>query len=160
MIVVEDAHWIDPTSLDLFDRTVARITDLPVLLIMTFRPEFQSSWVGQSHVTMLSLSRLGHRDGAGIIAGITEGKALPDAVVEQILARTDGIPLFLEELTSALLESGRLRETPDRYVLDGPLQALAIPTTLQASLVARLDRLGACQACGPNRGSYWAGVLP
>ena len=141
LIIFEDTHWIDATSLDLLDRTVARVADLPVLLVMTFRPEFQPSWVGQPHVTMLSLSRLGRRDGTAIITGITKGKALPDSVAEQILARTDGVPLFIEELTSTLLESGLMHETPDRYVLDGPLPALAIPTTLQASLVARLDRL-------------------
>jgi tetratricopeptide (TPR) repeat protein len=91
---------------------------------------------------MLPLSRLGRRDSAAIIAGVTRDKALPNAVVEQVLAHTDGVPLFIEELTSTLLESGLLRETPDRYVLDGPLPPLAVPTTLQASLVARLDRLG------------------
>ena len=89
LIVFEDAHWIDPTSLDLLNRTVARVADLPVLLIITCRPEFQPTWVGQPHVTMLPLSRLGRRDGVGIIAGITKGKALPDAVAEQILARAD-----------------------------------------------------------------------
>ncbi len=141
LMVYEDAHWIDPTSLDLLDRTVARVANLPVLLVVTVRPELQPTWVGQPHVTMLPLSRLGRRDSAGIIGGITKDKALPDAVVEQVLARTDGVPLFIEELTSTLLESGLLRETPDRYVLDGPLPPLAIPTTLQASLVARLDRL-------------------
>ena len=141
LIVFEDAHWIDPTSLDLLDRTVARVADLPVLLIITFRPEFQPTWVGQPHVTMLPLSRLSRRDGAGIIAEVTKGKALPDEVTEHILARTDGVPLFIEELTSTLLESGLMRETPDRYVLDGPLPPRAIPATLQASLVARLDRL-------------------
>jgi predicted ATPase len=141
MIVFEDAHWIDPTSLDLLDRTVARVAQLPVLLVIMFRRELQPTWVGQPHVTMLPLSRLGRRDGAGIIAGVTKGKALPDAVAEQILARTDGVPLYIEELTSTLLESGLMRETPDRYVLDGPLPPLAIPTTLQASLVARLDHL-------------------
>ena len=142
LIVFEDVHWIDPTSLDLLDRTVARVADLPVLLVVTVRPELQPTWVGQPHVTMLPLSRLGRRDSAGIIGGVTKDKALPDAVVEQVLAHTDGVPLFIEELTSTLLESGLLRETPDRYVLDGPLPPLAIPTTLQASLVARLDRLG------------------
>jgi class 3 adenylate cyclase/tetratricopeptide (TPR) repeat protein len=141
LIVFEDAHWIDPTSLDLLDRTVARVANLPVLLIITFRPEFQPVWVGQPHVTMQPLSRLGRRDAAGIIGGVTKGKVLPDAVVEQVLAHTDGVPLFIEELTSTLLESGLLRETTDRYVLNGPLPPLAIPTTLQASLVARLDRL-------------------
>jgi class 3 adenylate cyclase/tetratricopeptide (TPR) repeat protein len=142
LIVFEDAHWIDPTSLDLLDRTVARVADLAVLLVVTVRPEFQPTWVGQPHVTMLPLSRLGRRDSAGIIAGVARDKALPNAVVEQILAHTDGVPLFVEELTSTLLESGLLRETADRYVLDGPLPPLAVPTTLQASLVARLDRLG------------------
>jgi len=103
-----------------------------VLLVVTVRPEFQPAWVGQPHVTMLPLSRLGRRDSAGIIAGVTRDKALPNAVVEQILAHTDGVPLFVEELTSTLLESGLLRETADRYVLDGPLPPLAVPTTLQS----------------------------
>jgi class 3 adenylate cyclase/tetratricopeptide (TPR) repeat protein len=142
LIVFEDVHWIDPTSLDLLDRTVTRVADLPVLLVMTFRPEFQPTWIGQPHVTMLPLSRLGRRDSAAIIAGLTRDKDLPDAIVEQVLAHTDGVPLFIEELTSTLLESGLLRETADSYVLDGPLPPLAIPTTLQASLLARLDRLG------------------
>jgi tetratricopeptide (TPR) repeat protein len=142
LIVFEDIHWIDPTSLDLLDRVIARIANLAALLVVTFRPESQPSWVGQPHVRTMSLSRLGRRDSADIICGITRDKALPDLVVEQILARTDGVPLFIEELTSTLLESGLLRETADSYVLDGPLPPLAIPTTLQASLVARLDRLG------------------
>jgi len=141
LTVFEDIHWIDPTSLDLLDRTVARVANMPVLLIVTFRPELEPTWVGQPHVTMLPLSRLGRHDSADIIGGVTKGKALPDAVVEQVLAHTDGVPLFIEELTSTLLESGLLRETTDRYVLDGPLPPLAVPTTLQASLVARLDRL-------------------
>ncbi len=142
LVVFEDAHWIDPTSLDLLDRTVARIASLPVLLVVTARPEFQPSWVGQPHVTMLPLSRLNRSDSADIIGGITKGKTLPDAVVEQVLARADGVPLFVEELTSTLIESRLLRETADRYVLDGALPPIAIPMTLQASLAARLDRLG------------------
>jgi class 3 adenylate cyclase/DNA-binding SARP family transcriptional activator len=141
LIVVEDLHWIDPTSLDLLDRFIAHAADRPVLLIVTFRAELQPNWVGQPHVTMLPLSRLNRRDSAGIIAGVARGLAMPAAVVERVLAHTDGVPLFIEELTSTLLESGVLRETTDGYTLDGPLPPLAIPTTLQASLVARLDRL-------------------
>jgi class 3 adenylate cyclase/tetratricopeptide (TPR) repeat protein len=141
LILFEDIHWIDPTSLDLLERTIARVADLPVLLVITLRPEFQPSWIGQAHVTMLPLSRLGRRDSTGIIGGVTKGKALPDVVLEQVLAHTDGVPLFIEELTRTLLESGLLRETTDSYVLDGPLPPLAIPTSLQASLMARLDRL-------------------
>src|SRR5438128_9802249 len=142
LILFEDAHWIDPTSQDLLDRMVARAANLRVLLVVTSRPELQPTWIGEPHVTMLPLSRLGRRDSAGIIGGVTKDKVLPDAVVEHVLAHTDGVPLFIEELTSTLLESGLLRETPDRYVLDGPMLPLAIPTTLQASLTARLDRLG------------------
>jgi class 3 adenylate cyclase len=141
LIVFEDAHWIDPTSQDLLDRTVARVANLPVLLVVTVRPELQPTWVDQPHVSMLPLSGLGLRDSAAIIDGVSKNKALPDAVVEQVLAHAEGVPLFIEELTSTLLESGLLRETADRYVLDGPLPPLAVPTTLQASLVARLDRL-------------------
>ncbi|MDB5581735.1 MAG: adenylate cyclase, partial [Bradyrhizobium sp.] len=141
LIVVEDAHWIDPTSRDLLERMVARAASLPVLLVVTFRPEFQPTWVGEPHVSMLPLNRLGRRDSAGIMAGVARDKALPDAVVDQVLARADGVPLFIEELTSTLIESGALRETDEGYALDGPLPELAIPATLQASLVARLDRL-------------------
>src|SRR5262249_14363792 len=125
----------------LLDRIIARVADLPVLLVATFRPEFQPIWIGQPHVSMLSLRRLGRRDSAGIIAGVSKGKAMPDAVIEQVLAHTDGVPLFIEELTSSLLESGLLRETANRYVLDGPLPPRAIPATLRDSLMARLDRL-------------------
>ena len=142
LIVVEDAHWIDPTSLDLLERMVTCATRRPLLLLVTSRPEFQPGWVGQPHVTTLSLSRLGRSDSAGIIRGITRDRALPDVVVEQILSHTDGVPLFIEELTRTLLESGLLREAADHYVLNGPLPPLAIPKTLQASLVARLDLLG------------------
>nr|WP_246669600.1 BTAD domain-containing putative transcriptional regulator [Bradyrhizobium sp. KBS0725] len=141
LIVVEDAHWIDPTSQDLLDRMIERAARLPVLLVVTARPEFQPGWIGQPHVTMLPLSRLGRLDSAGIMGGVAEGRSLPDEVVEQVLARADGVPLFIEELTSALLESGVLRETTDCYVLDGTLPTLAMPLTLQASLVARLDRV-------------------
>jgi class 3 adenylate cyclase len=145
LIVAEDVHWIDPTSLDLLDRIIARVATLPVLMVITFRPEFQPTWVGQPHVTMLPLNRLGRRDSAGIVGGITQNKYLSDDVIEQILSRTDGVPLFIEEFTSALLESGLLRETPNSYDRDGPLPPLAVPRTLQASLVARLDRLGAAR---------------
>lgn len=145
LIVLEDAHWIDPTSLDLLERMMSRATQQRLLLLVTSRPEFQPGWVGQPHVTALFLNRLGPNDSAGIIRGITLNKALPHIVIEQILSRTDGVPLFIEELTRTLLESGLLRETADGYVLSGPLPPLAIPTTLQASLLARLDLLGSAR---------------
>lgn len=142
LIVVEDAHWMDPTSADLLGRLVHRAASQPILVIVTFRPGFQPSWMGQPHVTALPLNRLDTSDSTAIINGIVRGKALPDIVVEQILSRADGVPLFVEELTRTLLAAGLLRETADCYVLDGPLQLPAIPATLRASLAARLDLLG------------------
>ena len=141
VMVFEDAHWIDPTSRELLDLIVERVRSLPVLLIVTFRPEFQPPWIGQPHVTMLALNRLDRRDRTALADADRRGKALPDDVVAQIVERTDGVPLFIEELTKSVLESGLLREEADRYVLDGPLPPLAIPTSLHASLMARLDRL-------------------
>jgi predicted ATPase/class 3 adenylate cyclase len=139
--VWEDAHWLDPTSRDLLDLTVEHVRSLPVLLIMTFRPEFQPPWTGQPQVSMLALNRLDRRDCTALVAQAAGSKTLPDEVVSQIADRTDGVPLFVEELTKGVLEGGLLREENDRYVLDRPLQLLAIPATLHASLMARLDRL-------------------
>jgi predicted ATPase len=141
VMVFEDAHWIDPTSRELLDLTVDRMRSLPVLLIVTFRPEFQPPWTGQPQVTMLALNRLDRRDRTTLVAQLAGGKALPGEVVDKIVDRTDGVPLFIEELTKSVLESGLLREESDRYVLDGALPPLAIPTSLDASLMARLDRL-------------------
>jgi class 3 adenylate cyclase/predicted ATPase len=141
MMVFEDAHWIDPTSRELLDLAVERVRSLPVLLIVTFRPEFQPPWTGQPQVTMLALNRLDRRDRTALATQIAGGKALPDEIVAQIVERTDGVPLFVEELTKSVLESGLLREEGDRYVLDRVLPPLAIPTSLHDSLMARLDRL-------------------
>ncbi len=141
VMVFEDAHWIDPTSRELLDLTVERARTLPVLLIVTFRPEFQPPWAGQPQVTTVALNRLDRTDQTFLVEQIAGAKALPDQVVAQIVDRTDGVPLFVEELTKSVLESGVLREERDRYVLDQTLPALAIPTTLHDSLLARLDRL-------------------
>src|SRR5262249_51828884 len=141
LMIFEDAHWIDPTSLELLEHFVDRAQRLPVLLIVTARPEFAPPWAGQPHVTGHPLSRLGRREGLAMIERVAGGQALPREVVDQIIARTDGVPLFIEELTKAILESGVLRSEGQRYVLTAPLPSLAIPTTLQASLMARLDRL-------------------
>ena len=141
LMIFEDAHWIDPTSLEVFGRTVDRIKTLPVLLIVTFRPEFNAPWVGQSHVTSLTLNRLGEREAAAIIARLAGNKALPADVLAEIVERTDGIPLFVEEMTKAVLEAeseGAARRT----VAAVPSPALAVPASLHASLMARLDRLG------------------
>jgi predicted ATPase len=141
VVVFEDVHWMDPTSRELLDLTVERVSSLPALLVVTFRPEFRPPQIGQPQVTMLALNRLDRRDRTALVEQIAGGKRLPDEVVEQIADRTDGIPLFVEELTKSVLESGILHEEADRYVLDRTLRPLAIPTTLQDSLMARLDRL-------------------
>jgi predicted ATPase len=141
VMVFEDAHWIDPTSRELLDLIVEHLRTLPVVLLVTFRPEFQPPWAGLPQVTTLALNRLDRRDRTTLVAQISGGKALPDEVVDQIADRTDGVPLFVEELTKTVLESGLLRAEADRYVLDGALPPLAVPTTLHDSLMARLDRL-------------------
>jgi class 3 adenylate cyclase/tetratricopeptide (TPR) repeat protein len=141
LMLFEDAQWSDPTSLELYDLIVDRAPALRVLLIVTFRPEFTPPWTGRPHVTSCGLNRLAPRQRAEIIAGITGGKALPAEIAAQIVDRTDGVPLFVEELTKAVVESGMLTDLGDRYTAAGPVPALAIPASLQASLLARLDRL-------------------
>jgi class 3 adenylate cyclase/tetratricopeptide (TPR) repeat protein len=141
LMICEDAHWIDPTSIELFQQIVDRVQRLPVLLVMIFRPDFAPPWSGYPHITSLSLGRLGHRQAAAMVERVTGGKPLPFEVVEQIVARTDGVPLFVEELTKTILESDLLVDAGGRYALTGPLPALAIPTTLHDSLMARLDKL-------------------
>jgi class 3 adenylate cyclase/predicted ATPase len=140
VMVLEDAHWIDPTSRELLDLVVSRVSSLPVLLIVTSRPDFQPPWTGQPQVWVLALTRLDQRERIALAIQVA-GKALPDEVVAQIADRTDGVPLFVEELTKGVLESGLLREEADRYVLDDAFPPLAIPSTLHDSLLARLDRL-------------------
>jgi class 3 adenylate cyclase len=141
LMVFEDAHWGDPSSIELLNIIIGDIRAHPVLLIATFRPEFQPRWGGEAHVTALLLNRLDGPDTADFARRIAGGKALPTAIVDQIVHRTDGVPLFIEELTRSILESGVLQEKDDRYLLDGPLPIEAIPSSLQASLLARLDRL-------------------
>ncbi|WP_024520721.1 adenylate/guanylate cyclase domain-containing protein [Bradyrhizobium sp. Tv2a-2] len=141
LFVAEDAHWADPTSLELFELIVERAPSLPLLAIVTFRPEFVPPWVGRPQVALISLNRLPRRLRAEMIVHVTGGKLLPQEIAEQILDRTDGVPLFIEELTKAVVESGVLMEAGDRYVATGPVTPLAIPTSLQESLLARLDRL-------------------
>jgi class 3 adenylate cyclase/predicted ATPase len=141
LMIFEDAHWTDPTSLEAFGRTVDRIKTLPVLLIVTFRPEFNPPWVGQSRVTSVTLNRLGDREAAAIIVRLVGNKNLPADVVAEIVERTDGIPLFVEEMTKAVLEAegeGEARRT----VAAVPSPAMAVPASLHALLMARLDRLG------------------
>jgi len=140
-VVFEDTHWIDPTTSEAIDRMVDAVQKLPVLLLITFRPEFDSPWSGYPHTTTLALNRLTRSQTESVIANVADDKPLPTEVVDQITAKTDGIPLFVEELTKNVLESGLLIDAGDRYELAGLLAPLAIPASLQDSLMARLDRL-------------------
>ena len=141
LIIYEDMHWIDPTSQEALDLLVPRLGDLRVLAIFTYRPEYRLRWTDQAHVTNLGLNRLGRQQATALVAELTGRRALPAEVLDQILARTDGVPLFIEELTKSILESKLLHQEGDRYFLGAPLPALAIPITLRDSLLARLDRL-------------------
>jgi len=141
LMIFEDVHWIDPTSVEALNRIVERLKNLPALLIITFRPEFSAPWAGQSHVMSLMLSRLGERDAATIIEGLVGNKALPPDVMAEIVERTDGIPLFVEEMTKAVLEAESEAEARKTAAVV-PSPTLAVPASLHASLMARLDRLG------------------
>src|SRR6266536_1890392 len=141
LMVLEDAHWIDPTSRELLDLTVDRVRRLPVLLAITFRPEFQPPWAGRPHVTSFALNRLGERDGA-VLAQELAGNTLSADVAKEIVERTDGVPLFVEELTQAVVESGVKGEALAKVTASASPAGLSVPATLQASLMARLDRLG------------------
>ena len=141
LALLEDAHWIDPSSLEVFSRLIDRAPGLRALLVVTFRPEFAPPWIGPAHVHSLALGRFGRRHALAMIDCVAQRKALPAEVLEQIVAKTDGVPLFVEELTKTVLESGLLREENGSYLLASALTPLAIPSTLQDSLMARLDRL-------------------
>ncbi len=143
LMLFEDLHWMDPTSRELLDRTIARVEHLPVLLVATFRPEFVPPWTGQPHVTMLALNRLGRRDGALLVEQLVGNAGLPADLIEEIVERTDGVPLFLEEVTKVVIETAQGSDAAARGSLAAiPGARVAAPPTLQASLMARLDRLG------------------
>jgi class 3 adenylate cyclase len=144
LMIFEDAHWSDPTSLELFGRAVDRIATLPVLLLVTFRPEFAAPWIGRPHVTALTLNRLAQRDIDAMIDRVVGNKGLPANIRQDIIERTDGIPLFVEEMTKAVVEA-ESQGAAEHTVSTVPSPALAVPASLHASLMARLDRLGAAK---------------
>src|SRR5262249_19027825 len=141
LVILEGMNGGDPTWLELLAATVEDVPQLRVLLLITARSEFTVPWPSYPHMTTIPLTRLGRREGAALVERVTNGKRLPKEVMNEILARTDGVALFIEELTKTVLESGLLQERDGQYVLERPLPTLAIPTTLHASLMARLDRL-------------------
>jgi predicted ATPase len=141
LAVWEDLHWADPSTLELLGQVLDQVPTARMLTVLPCRPEFHPPWSSRSHLTQVTLTRLGRPQVQAMITSLTGGKALPAAVVEQVVAKTDGVPLFVEELVKMLLESGLVRQEGNHYVLTGPLPPLAIPSTLHDSLMARLDRL-------------------
>jgi TOMM system kinase/cyclase fusion protein len=146
LFVIEDLHWVDPSTLELLTLLVDQGPTACILALFTFRPDFKPPWTGRSHLIQVTLPRLLRRQAAEMTSRVAHGHALPSEVIEQVVARTDGVPLFVEELTKMVLESGLLEEREEHYELTGPLPPLAIPTTLHDSLMARLDRLAAVKA--------------
>ena len=141
LAVWEDLHWADPSTLELLDLMLDHVPTARLLLVLTSRPEFRPPWTPHSYVTQLTLTRLPHRQSEEMVLRVTGGKPMPAEVLAQIVAKTDGIPLFVEELVKTILEAGLVQEDAGRYVLTGPMLPLAIPATLQDALMARLDRL-------------------
>jgi TOMM system kinase/cyclase fusion protein len=146
LFIVEDLHWVDPSTLEFLSLLVDQSPIARIMVLMTCRPEFTPPWPSRAHLTPLTLSRLPRPQVERMVASVAGERALPGEVVQQIVAKTDGVPLFVEELTKTVLESGLLQEHEDHYELTGPLPALAIPATLQDSLMARLDRLSTVKA--------------
>jgi predicted ATPase/class 3 adenylate cyclase len=141
LFVMEDLHWVDPSTLELLNLLVDQGPTARILALFTCRPDFSPPWTGRAHLTQITVNRLPRRQAVEVIRQVAHGKALPSEVVEQIVAKTDGVPLFVEELTKMVLESDLLQEREERYELSGPLPPLVIPATLHDSLMARLDRL-------------------
>jgi len=142
LILIEDTHWMDPTSREVLDLLVDRVQSRSILIVITCRSEFEHRWNAHSHITTLTLNRLSRQLRTTLVERVAGAEKLPREVIEEIIVRTDGVPLFVEELTKAVIESDLLTETDGRYVFSGPLHQLAIPTTLTDSLMARLDRMG------------------
>ena len=140
VMLFEDAHWADPTSIEVMDLLIDRARTMPLLIVLTHRPEFQPKWGGHGHVTALTLSKLTRAQSGAIVSKLTDGKALPPELLKQILSKADGVPLYVEELTKAILDSGELTDFGDHYDYTGTARSVTIPATLKDSLMARLDR--------------------
>ena len=141
LFILEDLHWVDATTIELLDLLIDQVPTSPILAVLTCRPEFQPPWGLKSHLTPIALNRLPHQQIEMLIEGVTDSKRLPDEVIQHLVEKTDGVPLYVEEMTKALLESGHLKEYDTDYELTEPLDTLSIPATLQDSLMARLDNL-------------------
>src|SRR5207253_1080456 len=146
LLIIEDLHWTDPSTLELLNLVLDQTPTASVLVLLTCRPTFQPTWSHRSYLTEITVNRLSQPQVEQIVTRMTDGKTFPAAVLQQIIAKTDGVPLFVEEITKSLLESGQLKAIDGHYELTGALLTLVIPATLQDSLMARLDRLVTAKA--------------
>jgi class 3 adenylate cyclase/predicted ATPase len=146
LFIIEDLHWTDPSTLELLNLVIEQTPTASLLTVLTCRPTFQPTWSHRSYLTEITVHRLSHAQVEQIVTRMTDGKTLPHEVLAQIIEKTDGVPLFVEEMTKAILESGQLKALDDHYIFTGSLRTLTIPATLQDSLMARLDRLGTAKA--------------
>jgi predicted ATPase len=146
LFIMEDLHWTDPSTLELLNLVIDQTPTASLLTVLTCRPTFQPSWSHRSYLTEMTVNRLSHTQVEQIVTRMTDGKTLPQEVLQQIIAKTDGVPLFVEEITKAILESGQLKALDGHYELTTPFSTFAIPATLQDSLMARLDRLVTAKA--------------
>jgi predicted ATPase len=141
LFIIEDLHWTDPTTTEFLNLLIEQIPTTSILTVLTCRSHFQPAWHHRSYLTEITVNHLSHAQVAQIVTAMTDGKTLPQEVLQQIIAKTDGVPLFVEEMTKAILESGQLTALDGHYELTGSFSTFAIPATLQDSLMARLDRL-------------------
>src|SRR5262249_7284017 len=146
LFILEDLHWTDPTTLELLNLVIEQTPTTSMLTLLTCRPHFQPVWHHRSYLTEITVNRLSHAQVEQIVNRLTDGKILPPEVIQQIIEKTDGVPLFVEEMTKAILESGQLKTLHGHYELAGSLSTFTIPATLQDSLMARLDRLVTAKA--------------
>src|SRR5262245_29935838 len=145
LLIVEDLHWVDPSTLEFLSLLVDQGPTVRMLTLCTFRPQFPPPWPPRAHIAQLTLTRLPRPQVGRMVTAVAGGKAVPAEMVQQLVTRSDGVPLFVEELTKLVLASDLLREHEDHYPLTGPLPPLAIPTTLQDALMARLDQLASAK---------------
>ena len=155
VMLFEDAHWADPTTLEVLDLLIDRVRTVPLLVVLTHRPEFQSRWSEQGHVGALNLSKLTRAQSAAMVSALAGGKALPAALLGQILTRTDGVPLFVEELTKSILELGELKDAGDHYAYAGSARAVTIPATLRDFFDGAAGSIHAGEGDRPDRGGDW-----
>ena len=158
LFIVEDLHWTDPTTLELLNLVIDQTPTASILMLLTCRPHFQPAWHHRSYLTEITVNRLSHAQVEQIVTGMTDGKTFPPEVLAQIVEKTDGVPLFVEEMTKAILESGHLKEVDGHYELTGSFSTFAIPATLQDSLMARLDRLVTAKAVAQYARGHWAPI--